>query len=171
MVGDLLSLSTGLSETHTYTHALHPYAPTPPPTHRLWGRDRTELLERLVVADLKALPVGGSTLSVFMNERGGIHDDTIVNKQPDHYYIVSNAACADKDLALLHKHLRDFLQQNQAKDVRLEVIHDQSLLAFQGTSGRRGGGIVGGRGVGSIDGVTNLPTSLSLSLSLFCLCL
>lgn len=40
------------------------------------------------------------TLTVFTNENGGILDDLIVNNVADGYlYVVSNAGCADSDLA------------------------------------------------------------------------
>lgn len=40
------------------------------------------------------------TLTVFTNENGGILDDLIVNNASGGYlYVVSNAGCADKDLA------------------------------------------------------------------------
>lgn len=94
---------------------------------RLYGKDRIAFMEQLVVADLKQLPLHSSTLSVFMNAQGGIVDDTILNQQQDHLYIVSNAGCADKDLAYLRQHLKEF-----KGDARLEVIQDQSLLALQG---------------------------------------
>lgn len=41
------------------------------------------------------------TLTLLTNEKGGITDDLIVTNTSDHLYVVSNAACADKDLAIL----------------------------------------------------------------------
>ena len=35
-------------------------------------------------------------LSLFLNERGGIRDDCIINNAHDHLYVVSNAGCAQK---------------------------------------------------------------------------
>src|SRR3989338_4531194 len=46
----------------------------------LRGADRVKFLESLVVADVAELPVGGATLSLFTNEKGGIKDDTIVSR-------------------------------------------------------------------------------------------
>jgi aminomethyltransferase len=89
-----------------------------------------QFLESLVVADLVALPEQHSTLSVFTNENGGIIDDTIVNKQRDHFYVVSNAGCADKDWNHLIQQASAFRQRG--KDVRVSLIDDQSLLALQG---------------------------------------
>ena len=50
---------------------------------------------------LRANPWQG-TLTLLTNESGGIVDDLIVTNTSDgHLYIVSNAGCADKDLAIM----------------------------------------------------------------------
>ncbi|XP_030667635.1 aminomethyltransferase, mitochondrial isoform X4 [Nomascus leucogenys] len=70
------------------------------------------------------------TLSLFTNEAGGILDDLIVtNTSEGHLYVVSNAGCWEKDLALMQDKLREL--QNQGRDVGLEVL-DNALLALQG---------------------------------------
>ncbi|KAI8375424.1 hypothetical protein EDC96DRAFT_497253 [Choanephora cucurbitarum] len=97
---------------------------------RLTGKDRNTFFEKLVVADLHQLPVGQGTLSVFTNEQGGIIDDTILMQQKDSLYVVSNAGCADKDLAHIRHHLAEF--QNKGGDVDFQVITDHSLIALQG---------------------------------------
>ncbi|CAG8490365.1 771_t:CDS:2 [Ambispora gerdemannii] len=97
---------------------------------RLTGKDKIKFLEKLVVADLEKLLIGNSTLSVFTNENGGIIDDTVICKHDDHLYIVSNAACADKDLAHIQKHLSEF--QKTGGEAELKVIDDHALLALQG---------------------------------------
>ncbi|KAG0770394.1 hypothetical protein G6F57_004121 [Rhizopus arrhizus] len=97
---------------------------------RVTGKDRNKFFERLVVADLHQLPIGQGTLSLFTNEQGGIIDDTIIMQQQDSLYVVSNAACADKDLAHIRKHLAEF--QNKGFDVDFNVIQDHSLIALQG---------------------------------------
>lgn len=76
------------------------------------------------------MPVGQGTLSVFTNEQGGIIDDTIIMQQEDNLYVVSNAACADKDIAHIRKHLTEF--QNKGGDVDFNIITDHSLIAIQG---------------------------------------
>jgi aminomethyltransferase len=100
---------------------------------RLWGEERIEFLESLVVSDLKSMKEKSSTLSLFMNEKGGIVDDLIINIQKDHLYLVSNAACAEKDLNYLNKNLNKF---KNSSDLKLEVLDpkDFSLLAIQGPS-------------------------------------
>uniref|UniRef100_A0A2K5IFX5 Aminomethyltransferase n=1 Tax=Colobus angolensis palliatus TaxID=336983 RepID=A0A2K5IFX5_COLAP len=70
------------------------------------------------------------TLSLFTNEAGGILDDLIVtNTSEGHLYVVSNAGCWEKDLALMQDKVREL--QNQGRDVGLEVL-DNALLALQG---------------------------------------
>ncbi|NWZ12139.1 GCST protein, partial [Agelaius phoeniceus] len=97
----------------------------------VYGRDRIRFMESLVVGDIAELKPGQGTLTLLTNEKGGITDDLIVtNTSEDHLYVVSNAACADKDLAIL----RDRAAQLQAtgSDVHLEVS-DNALLALQGS--------------------------------------
>ncbi|KAJ1666186.1 hypothetical protein IW140_001786 [Coemansia sp. RSA 1813] len=102
---------------------------------RVTGKDRHRFLEHLVVGDLKELPVGGSTLSLFTNENGGIEDDTIITQQDGSLYVVSNAGCADKDLAHLLKHAKIF--QDKGADVEVSKVEDHSLIALQGPSSQK----------------------------------
>ncbi|NXR40118.1 GCST protein, partial [Zosterops hypoxanthus] len=97
----------------------------------VYGRDRIRFMESLVVGDIAELKPGQGTLTLLTNEKGGITDDLIVtNTSEDHLYVVSNAACADKDLAIL----TDRAAQLQAtgSDVHVEVS-DNALLALQGS--------------------------------------
>ncbi|KAF0515737.1 glycine cleavage system T protein [Gigaspora margarita] len=97
---------------------------------KILGKDRIRFLESLVVADIEEMPFGSSVLSVFTNENGGIIDDTVICKHADHLYVVSNAACADKDLAHVRTKMGEF--QNKGGWVDLKVIDDRALLALQG---------------------------------------
>ena len=90
------------------------------------GKDRVKFYEKLTVADIEGLPEGGSALTVLVNPSGGIIDDTIVQKQKDHLFVVSNAGTRDKDLAHIHAQLAEF-----EGDVKVEII-DLSLVALQG---------------------------------------
>ena len=45
---------------------------------RVYGKDRFDFIESLVVGDIKELKIGSGTLSLFTNENGGIIDDTII---------------------------------------------------------------------------------------------
>eukprot|EP00842_Homolaphlyctis_polyrhiza_P005302 jgi/Hompol1/5773/HPOL_002056-RA len=97
------------------------------------GKDHLKFIESLVVADVAGLPYGSSTLSVFTNENGGIIDDTVINRQDSNgLYVVSNAGCADKDLAHIRQHLAKF--QNAGGDVDVKVLDHVSLIAIQGPS-------------------------------------
>lgn len=103
---------------------------------KIFGRDRVKLMESIVVGDIAELRPNQGILSLFTNEAGGILDDLIVtNTSEGHLYVVSNAGCRDKDLALMQDKVKEF--QNRGSDVGLEVI-DNALLALQGKSARLG---------------------------------
>ncbi|KAI2529615.1 aminomethyltransferase [Homo sapiens] len=96
---------------------------------KILGSDRVKLMESLVVGDIAELRPNQGTLSLFTNEAGGILDDLIVtNTSEGHLYVVSNAGCWEKDLALMQDKVREL--QNQGRDVGLEVL-DNALLALQ----------------------------------------
>lgn len=96
---------------------------------KVHGSDRIKFLESLVVADVAGLTDYTGTLSLFTTEEGGIIDDLIINKTPEHLYVVSNAGCADKVL----EHLQDRLKAvSNDMDVALEVLEDKALVALQG---------------------------------------
>uniref|UniRef100_G1T555 Aminomethyltransferase n=1 Tax=Oryctolagus cuniculus TaxID=9986 RepID=G1T555_RABIT len=97
---------------------------------KIFGSDRVKLMESLVVGDIAELRPNQGTLSLFTNEAGGILDDLIVTNTSEGYlYVVSNAGCWDKDLALMQNKVREL--QNKGSDVGLEVV-DNALLALQG---------------------------------------
>uniref|UniRef100_A0A667H172 Aminomethyltransferase n=1 Tax=Lynx canadensis TaxID=61383 RepID=A0A667H172_LYNCA len=97
---------------------------------KILGCDRVKLMESLVVGDIAELRPNQGTLSLFTNEAGGILDDLIVTSTSEGYlYVVSNAGCWDKDLALMQGKVREL--QNMGSDVSLEVV-DNGLLALQG---------------------------------------
>ena len=94
------------------------------------GKDRVKFIESLVVGDIGDLPAGVGSLSLLTNENGGIIDDTIITNQGEAIYMVSNAACAESDLAHIRKHLEAF--QKNGCEVELQIINDHSLVALQG---------------------------------------
>uniref|UniRef100_A0A8C9AZ88 Aminomethyltransferase n=1 Tax=Prolemur simus TaxID=1328070 RepID=A0A8C9AZ88_PROSS len=97
---------------------------------KILGSDRVKVMESIVVGDIAELKPNQGTLSLFTNEAGGILDDLIVTNTSEGYlYVVSNAGCCDKDLALMQNKVREF--QNKGSDVGLEVV-DNALLALQG---------------------------------------
>ncbi|CAH8665845.1 unnamed protein product [Dicrocoelium dendriticum] len=98
---------------------------------RVFGSDRIHFMETLTTADLAELPAGSGTLSVYLNDRGGILDDVIINvcKEP-YLYVVSNAACAEKITNLLKEKREHFTKLG--RDVQLDFMTDRALLAVQG---------------------------------------
>jgi aminomethyltransferase len=99
------------------------------------GATATEFLEWLTPSALSALPAYNSTLSVLLNERGGIIDDTVVTKHaPDAYYVVTNAGRRERDLAWFTEKLGEWNGSERAAKgkVEMEVLEDWGLLALQG---------------------------------------
>ena len=69
---------------------------------RLHGKDRVAFIESLTVADVVGMSDNSGSLTVFMNNQGGIIDDLIVSKTDLGYlYVVSNAGCRHKDMPLM----------------------------------------------------------------------
>ena len=71
-----------------------------------------------------------------MNEMGGIKDDCIVTKlNENHFYVVFNAGCKDKDL----NHCRVNYNKRKFPDLKWEYHSDQrkSLIAVQGPNSAR----------------------------------
>ena len=98
---------------------------------KIHGKDRYKFIESLIVSDIAGLKSDSGTLTVFTNNNGGIIDDLIVSNTSKNYlYVVSNAGCADKDLAHLRTAENDF--KSKGFDVTVEKIEDRGLLALQG---------------------------------------
>ena len=105
--------------------------------HRLSGPAAPFLLETLTPTSTSSLAPGHSTLSVLLHPRtGGIVDDTIITRLPPNpssqdpsFYLVTNAACRDKDLAYLSSNITSL---GLAAEVQWEVLEDWGLIALQG---------------------------------------
>ncbi|KAH0547360.1 hypothetical protein KQX54_018879 [Cotesia glomerata] len=105
-----------------------PYAPD-----NSLGPKFGEFLESLTTADLKNLKPGGSTLTVFTNDQGGILDDLIITKDAeDRFYVVSNAGRRDCDINLFNQRKDEF--DKRGRRVQLEYLDplEQGLVALQG---------------------------------------
>lgn len=50
----------------------------------IFGNDRFNFIESFCVGNVKELKEGSGLLSVFLNEKGGIVDDTIITNLPDY---------------------------------------------------------------------------------------
>jgi aminomethyltransferase len=53
-------------------------------THRIYGKDALDFVEKLVVGDVRGKQVNEGFLSLILNKQAGIIDDTIVTKMSDH---------------------------------------------------------------------------------------
>ena len=86
------------------------------------GKDAAAFLEYITVVDTQALTPGRASLSLIMNEKGGIKDDTIVTKvADDRFFVVVNGACKDADFA----HMQQVLGTTfKGKDVNISFIDD-----------------------------------------------
>ena len=106
-----------------------------PPSFR--GPTATAFLEWLTPSSLKSLAPYSSTLSVLLNEHGGIIDDTVITKHADDaFYVVTNAGRRERDLAWFKEKIAEWNASDKAKaegKVEHEVLEDWGLLALQGT--------------------------------------
>lgn len=95
------------------------------------GPRAAAFLQRVTPSDLAALPRGRSTLSVLLHPgTGGIVDDTIIARLgDDRFYVVTNAACRDKDDAFLAAELARF---EGREGVSHEKLDERGLVALQG---------------------------------------
>ena len=86
--------------------------------------DAAQALERLVPADILALPPGRQRYAVFTTETGGIIDDLMVANFGEHLFLVVNAACKADDIVHLRTHLSDVCD--------VDVLEERVLVALQG---------------------------------------
>lgn len=98
--------------------------------HTFTGPGSLAFLESLTPTSLSRLEPWSSSLSVLLNEQGGIIDDLIISKQGDDqtWYVVTNAGCREKDL----KHLQDKLDAWKGNKVEHTVLDGYGLVALQG---------------------------------------
>ncbi len=111
---------------------------TPPCSFR--GASATEFLEWLTPSSLSTLAPYASTLSVLLNEKGGIIDDMMITKHSsDAFYVVTNAARGKEDLAWFAARLAEWNASERSKDglVEHDVLEGWGLLALQGASHSR----------------------------------
>ncbi|GAA5848526.1 hypothetical protein JCM3766R1_005676 [Sporobolomyces carnicolor] len=105
------------------------------------GPGALKFLEYLLPASLSTLPIPPvsvdantslrSTLSVLLNEEGGILDDCMITRWgQDAFYLVTNAGRADVDLPWIHSQIDKWNSSNEK--VEFKVLHDSALIALQG---------------------------------------
>ena len=102
--------------------------------HRFTGSSSQDFLLSLCPSSLHTLKPFTSTLSVLLNDVGGIIDDTIITKQEndDSWYVVTNAGRIAEDKALIEKKLAEWNGKNQGKEVKWETLDGWGLVALQG---------------------------------------
>ncbi|EKM50836.1 uncharacterized protein PHACADRAFT_153081 [Phanerochaete carnosa HHB-10118-sp] len=99
------------------------------------GATASQFLEWLTPSSLSILEPYSSTLSVLLNEKGGIIDDTVITKHAqDAFYVVTNAGRRDRDLPWFQQKLEEWNASERAKGgkVELELLDSWGLLALQG---------------------------------------
>ena len=90
------------------------------------GSQALDLIQKITVNDASKLSVWQAQYSAMCLEHGGIIDDLLVYRGPDHYMLVVNASNKEKDLAWV-------LKQAAAFDVEVQDRSDDTaLLAIQG---------------------------------------
>lgn len=97
------------------------------------GKDAVAWFESMCPVDLKGMPNGSSSLTVFLNDKGGIIDDLIVTKvSSDTLYVVSNAGRLEVD----KKHMKETSEKfkKEGNDVHIEFwdVSERALIALQG---------------------------------------
>jgi len=92
----------------------------------LRGPQALDLIQKITVNDASKMTVWQAQYSAMCLEHGGIIDDLLVYRGPDHYMLVVNASNKEKDLAWVQK-------QAGAFDVDVQDKSDETaLLAIQG---------------------------------------
>ena len=94
------------------------------------GDGAEDFLNYITVNDLNAIKPWQAQYSAMCFEDGGIIDDLIIYRYPDHFMLVVNCANIEKDL--------DWLMANKPQDVNIMDISQQtSLIALQGPNSRK----------------------------------
>ena len=88
------------------------------------GEGLDSAVEAVLPIDLSTLKLGQVRYSLLLDEHGGILDDLMVSRWPDHIYMVVNGATKWDDIGTLREALPD--------DITLNHLDDRALLALQG---------------------------------------
>ena len=93
------------------------------------GKDAGRYLDSVTVNDVSSLQPWQAQYSAMCNENGGIIDDLLIYRYPDHFMLVVNCANLEKDL--------DWLIANKPVNVEIADMSNQiGLIAFQGPKSR-----------------------------------
>lgn len=94
------------------------------------GPQALDLVQRVSVNDASRIEVGQAQYSAMCLDSGGVLDDLVVYRFPEHYMLVVNAANIEKDRVWIATHA-------DALDAQVEdVSHRTALLALQGPAAR-----------------------------------
>lgn len=89
------------------------------------GSDAEKWLNHMTLNNVASLEVGQIQYSAMLYDHGGVVDDLLVYRFPDHYMVVVNASNIDKDFDWLSSHLEG--------DVTMRNVSEKTtLLAIQG---------------------------------------
>lgn len=92
-----------------------------------------QFLEYLTPSGLSALAPFASTLSVLLNEEGGIIDDLVITKHSNQeFYVVTNAGRRERDISWFSEQITRWNESRNDR-VEMEVLEDWGLVALQGT--------------------------------------
>ena len=91
----------------------------------LIGQGVGDVLEKLVVADVKGMPAGRMRYTLLTNERGGIVDDIMLIQGGFYVWLIVNAARRDFDFAHIARHIGGAAAELRRQPTR-------ALLALQG---------------------------------------
>lgn len=119
-----------VSESHKFTRTHASLFDVSHMVQRIFsGPDAAAFLQKVTPSNLGTLPVNKSTLSALLHpETGGIVDDTVITKlADDRFYVVTNAACREKDDAYLAAELASF--GGNLEHVKQD---EKGLVALQG---------------------------------------
>lgn len=104
--------------------------------HTFSGPSVQDFLMSLVPSSLSSLAPFSSTLSVILNDEGGIIDDTVITKHTDEsFYVVTNAGRAAEDKAHFESKLKEWNAadgKGKGKEVKWEIMDGWGLVALQG---------------------------------------
>ncbi len=94
------------------------------------GPQALDLVQHVTINDASKLEVGQAQYSAMCLDSGGVIDDLVIYRHPEHYLLVVNAANIAKDYRWIES-------QSQPFDVEVANVSDQiALLAFQGPAAR-----------------------------------
>jgi aminomethyltransferase len=91
----------------------------------IWGDTALEMVQKITINDAAELETGQAQYSAMCYADGGIVDDLLVYKFPDHFLLVVNAANKEKDL--------DWILKNKIDGCEIKDVSDAlTQIAVQG---------------------------------------